>query len=225
MDLPLFTFCEEIKKLECSVALGAGLYAVDVADSSVAEIADIGRRIGTIGQKLPLERIQHLPAIGTTRQAYKALGKDPSRYRPSAEALLRRVVQGKGLYRVNNVVDALNLVSVTSGYSIGGYDAEKIVGDITFGKGRTGEPYDAIGRGALNIEGLPVLRDETGAFGSPTSDSLRTMVAEDTRYFLAVFFDFCGHPPLLQAAMDDLQSLLEAYANARCEAKEIIRMP
>ncbi|MAT53587.1 MAG: hypothetical protein CMN32_03845 [Saprospirales bacterium] len=223
MDLPVFSFSEEIKKLELPVALGVGLFEVDVTDSSEAEIIDIARRIGAIQNKLTLERIHDLPAIAATRKAYKALGKDPSRYRPSAEALLRRVVQGKGLYRVNNVVDALNLVSITSGYSIGGYDAEKINGAVTLGRGQADEPYEAIGRGALNIEGLPVLRDDTGTFGSPTSDSQRTMVTEATEYFLAVFFDFSGHPPLLQAAMDDLQSLLENHANAYCEAREIVK--
>ncbi len=224
MDLPVFSFSEEIKKLDLTVALGVALFEVDVAASTEAEIMDIGRRIGAIQQKLTLEKIHDLPAIAATRKAYKALGKDPSRYRPSAEALLRRVVQGKGLYRVNNVVDALNLVSVTSGYSIGGYDAEKINGTITLERGRAGVPYEAIGRGALNIGGLPVLTDETGTFGSPTSDSRRTMVTDATEYFLAVFFDFSGQPPLLQAAMDDLQSLLETHTNGHCEAKEMVKM-
>lgn len=224
MELPVFTFSEEIKRLEPRVELGVALYEVAVANSVEAEIVDIARRIGAIQQKLSLDRIGDLPALAATRKAYKALGKDPSRYRPSAEALLRRVVQGKGLYQVNNVVDALNLVSVTSGYSIGGYDAAKIIGGITMGKGEAGEPYEAIGRGVLNIEALPVLRDERGAFGSPTSDSRRTMVTDETAYFLAVFFDFSGHPPLLHAAMDDLQHLLETYAKGHCAAKEVIKM-
>ena len=89
MDLPVFSFSEEIKKLELPVALGVGLFEVDVTDSSEAEIIDIARRIGAIQNKLTLERIHDLPAIAATRKAYKALGKDPSRYRPSAEALLR----------------------------------------------------------------------------------------------------------------------------------------
>lgn len=222
--MPVFTFSEGITAAGLRVSLGVSLFKVNVSASSEAEIADIGRRIGAIQNRLRLDQITELPAVAATRRAYKMLGKDPSRYRPSAEALLRRVVQGKGLYWVNNVVDALNLVSATSGFSIGGYDAACINGPVTMDIGRRGEPYRAIGRGVLNVEGLPVLRDDTSAFGSPTSDSQRTMVSAQTEYFLAVFFDFVGLLPPLQAAMDDLQSLLETHANACCEAKEIIKM-
>lgn len=143
-----------------------------------------------LAARLSMEDIAQIPAIAATRAAYKSLGKDPSRYRPSAEALLRRVVSGKGLYRINNVVDALNLISVTTGYSIGGYDADRIQGDVSLVCGASEIPYEAIGRGMLNVENLPMLKDDTGYFGCPTSDSLRTMVSDKTTRFLMVFFVF-----------------------------------
>ncbi len=126
--------------------------------------------------------INKRPAIAATRAAYKALGKDPSRYRPSQEQLMRRVVKGLGLYRVDALVDAGNLVSMTCGNSLGIFDRDKIVGDtLTLGVGREGEPYEGIGRGELNIAGMPVLRDAAGGIGTPTSDNERTKVSADTR--------------------------------------------
>jgi len=137
-----------------------------------------------------INEISNMPAIEASRKAYKACGKDPARYRLSAESLLRRVVQKKNLYQVNNVVDVLNLVSISTGYSIGGYDVDKITGKVVFGIGKTNEPYSGIGRGELNIEFLPVFRDEGGAFGTPTSDSVRTSVTRETKRFLMVIIDF-----------------------------------
>jgi len=142
---------------------------------------------------------------------YRKIGKDPSRYRPSAEALLRRVASGKGLYKINNVVDLLNLVSIDSGFSIGGYNAAKINGDIQLGIGRKDEPYKGIGRGEINIEFLPIFRDELGAFGSPTSDSVRTSITNECSQFLMIILSFQGNHEL-QKAMDFAVSLLQKHA-------------
>jgi len=163
---------------------------------------------------LKLEDISSIPAIKASRAAYKACGKDPARYRLSAEALLRRTIKGEELYRLGNVVDLLNLVSLSSGFSIGGYDAEKIRGEVWMGVGEAAEPYTGIGRGELNIEGLPVFRDEAGAFGSPTSDSERTCVDNNTGRFLMVIIDF-GAPHLLQKAGDRAVKLLQEFAEAK----------
>jgi DNA/RNA-binding domain of Phe-tRNA-synthetase-like protein len=162
---------------------------------------------------LKTEQISSLPAIRASRHAYKATGKDPARYRLSAEALLRRAVKDKELYRINNIVDLLNLVSISTGFSIGGYDAKKIAGTIELGIGKKDEPYTAIGRGLLNIEGLPVFRDNAGAFGSPTSDSERTAVASGIERFLMIIVGF-GENQLLteagQMACDYLYRFAEA---------------
>ncbi len=129
--------------------------------------------------------IAHRPGIAATRSAYKALGKEPNRYRPSAEALCRRAVQGKGLYRITTLVDIINILSMRSGYSIGGFDRDKIIGEtLTLGVGMNGEPFQAIGRGQLNIEFLPVYRDAAGSIGTPTSDADRTKLTDDTTRLL-----------------------------------------
>jgi DNA/RNA-binding domain of Phe-tRNA-synthetase-like protein len=161
-----------------------------------------------------VEDISSLPAIAASRKGYRACGKDPARYRLSAEALLRRTLQGKGLYRVNNVVDLLNLVSITYGFSIGGYDADKISGNVVFGIGSSGEPYQGIGRGELNIESLPVFRDEEGAFGTPTSDSLRTSITSFTHRFLMIIISF-GASGLLEKATTFAIELLKKHASAK----------
>jgi DNA/RNA-binding domain of Phe-tRNA-synthetase-like protein len=166
-----------------------------------------------ISQSFEIEEIGQLPAIYAARKAYRALGKDPARYRLSAEALLRRIVKGEDLYQISNVVDIVNLVSIQTGFSIGGYDYHKIKGEVLFDVGKEGEPYSGVGRGQLNIEGLPVLKDEQGSFGSPTSDSMRSSVTLETSRFLMVFFAFGNHEKL-NGAIQMAKDLLSEYASA-----------
>jgi DNA/RNA-binding domain of Phe-tRNA-synthetase-like protein len=189
---------------------------VEVFASSEELLAEINFRNEQLSQSLSIENISNLPAIRASRKAYKACGKDPARYRLSAEALLRRIVSGKGLYQISNVVDQLNLVSITSGFSIGGYDVRQIQGDISFGIGLADEPYFGIGKGELNIEHLPVFRDGLSAFGTPTSDSQRTEVNDQTRRFLMILIDFGGDDQL-NKAVDYSVSLLKKY----CRAEEL----
>src|SRR6266478_1693313 len=143
--------------------------------------------------KLPEPKaVLEAAAILATRAAYKALGKDPARYRGSAEALLRRLIAGKGLPRINNVVDVINYVSVESRLPVGLYDLVHVQGDVVFRAGRAGETYKGIGKYDLNLEGLPVFCDAVGPHGSPTSDSERTMVTEATKNVIAVIISFGG---------------------------------
>ena len=174
----------------------------------------IQNKINELSIKLKVEDVSKIPSISASRRGYKACGKDPARYRLSAEALLRRVVKSSEIYQINNVVDLLNLVSISTGFSIGGYDAEKIEGDIIFGIGEKNEPYTGIGRGKLNIEFLPVFRDAIGAFGTPTSDSVRTSVSLETKRFLMIIVDFGGEELQLSEATDLAVALLEKYAGA-----------
>ncbi|WP_423127106.1 B3/B4 domain-containing protein [Gaoshiqia sp. Z1-71] len=176
---------------------------------------------GRIAQRYDTEDIRHIPAIASSREAYKLCGKDPARYRLSAEALLRRVVSGKGLYRINNVVDLLNLVSISSGFSIGGYDADRIDGKVEMGVGKKDEWYEGLGRGELNIEGMPVFRDRRGAFGTPTSDSERTGVREDTRRFLMVIISYNGGYQLHDASQMAVRLLTEFASASRFETYQI----
>ena len=180
--------------------------------------------VEALGQRMEMSDIHDLPEIGATRRAYKACGKDPSRYRPSAEALLRRVLQGKGLYQINNIVDTLNLLSIQSGFSIGGFDAQQLSGSIHIGLGRPDEPYAAIGRGPLNIARLPVLRDNLGAFGTPTSDSVRTSITASCEELLLVFYAFEGGPHLPDS-LQKADQLSEQFASARSFTHEIISAP
>jgi len=172
----------------------------------------IQENIKSTRSNLIIENISKLPAIAASRKGYKLTGKDPARYRLSAEALLRRIIKGNDLYKINNVVDLLNLVSIKTGLSIGGYDVSKISGQAIFGIGKENEPYEGIGRGILNIHQMPVFRDETSAFGSPSSDSARTLVSKNTTSFLMVFFSFGGMEQLNEA-FDYAEELLNSFAS------------
>lgn len=166
-------------------------------------------------QQLTTESVKLLPPVAATRQVYKLCGKDPSRYRPSAEALIRRVLQGKPLHQTSTLVDLINLASMAYGYSIGGFDADKINGtQLTLGIGREGEPYEGIGRGELNIAGLPVYRDASGGIGTPTSDNERTKLTLDTRRVLIVVNGYDGDAAHTMACAHYLLQLLEKYAGA-----------
>jgi len=206
--------CPELE-LAC---IEADVQVVTENEKLQAIIHDI---LSELEKKYTMEEISRIPAIAASRKAYKASGKDPARYRLSSEALLRRIVGGKGLYRINNVVDQLNLVSVTTGFSIGGYDAGKISGNISFGVAGN-EPYTGIGRGSLNIEGLPVFRDEEGAFGTPTSDSERTSVTGNTHRFLMIIINFGGVSGLKEAQQQAV-GLLKEYCAAENIEQTIIR--
>lgn len=164
-----------------------------------------------------LSDINKRHTILATRQAYKALGKDPNRYRPSAEAMCRRIVKGMSLYKIDTLVDLINLVSLKSGYSIGGFDADKIDGNMMLGVGKADEPFEAIGRGNLNIEGLPVYRDNIGGIGTPSSDEERTKITGSTTRLLIIINGYSGTEGL-QETKEFAIELLKKYANA----KEII---
>ncbi len=194
--------------------LGILMATVEIRPSSPALNQAIEAVCDQLNSEYELGTVNQHPVIAEARAAYRKCGNDPNRYRPSADALMRRIVKGMGLYRINNVVDALNCVSLRSGFSIGGYDVSKIEGAVTAGIGQVGEPYTGIGRGSLNINDLPVLRDQNGAFGSPTSDSERTMISQATEKVLMVFFDF-GINELLDESLNLAASLLEGHCHAR----------
>jgi DNA/RNA-binding domain of Phe-tRNA-synthetase-like protein len=174
-------------------------------------------------QELPFPRgVLESPEVETVRKAYKALGKDPSRYRGSAEALLRRIVAGKGFPEINAVVDVINLVSVESRLPIGLYDLGHVTGEIVFRAGRAGETYKGIGKYDLNLEGLPVFADNAGPHGSATSDSERTMVTAETKEVLAVIISFAGAEGLERWAQR-VSTLLTQHAAAQDVVIQIIQ--
>lgn len=156
---------------------------------------------------------RRLPPIKALREGYRKLGNDPTRYRGSNEALVRRISQGKELYRVNTVVDINNLVSLETLHSAGTFDLEHVSPPITFRIGLPGESYSGIGRGEIKIEGLPVFADQLGPFGSTTSDSERAMMRLEASRIMMVIISFLG-----AEGMDDVLhravSLMERYASA-----------
>jgi DNA/RNA-binding domain of Phe-tRNA-synthetase-like protein len=180
-------------KAKCpKTTLGCVTALVEASPSPEALLAELNNCEQSVLRLSEPRVVLESPQILATRAAYKALGKDPARYRGSAEALLRRVIASKGLPRINAVVDIINLVSVESRLPIGLYDLAHVQGDIVFRAGRAGETYKGIGKYDLNLEGLPVFCDALGPHGSPTSDSERTMVTSETKHVLAVIISFGG---------------------------------
>lgn len=204
---------EEIEKV-CPGFVGAAVEA-DVVNSEYntelwAEINDLGEKYKA---EYTTETVKTISGIEATRRVYRACGKDPSRYRPAAEALIRRMLQGKELYQIDTLVDLINLASIAFGYSIGGFDADKFVGDtLTLGIGHEGEPYEGIGRGMLNIAGLPVYRDAEGGVGTPTSDNERTKIELSTRHVLVLVNGYDGNEVQVKANAEYIIRLFEKYA-------------
>ncbi len=199
----------------CPGFVGAAVEA-DVENSAFCR--ELWDEIDALEQKFrsenTTESIKEIPSIAATRRVYRACGKDPSRYRPSAEALIRRMLQGKELYRINTLVDLVNLASIVFGYSIGGFDADKIQGGrLVLGIGREGEPYEGIGRGTINIAGMPVYRDDSGGIGTPTSDNERTKISLGTRRMLVLVNGYDGNERHVRDNAEYLISLLEKYAH------------
>jgi len=159
-----------------------------------------------IRQKYTLNDVLQIPNIKSARDGYKKLGKDPSRYRLAVESLYRRIVKNNDLYRINDVVDLGNVLSLMTMRSVAVLDENKICGDVLIRIGKD-EPYEGIGRGEINIENIPVYTDEIGPFGSPTSDTLRTAITEDTKQVLLFIISFDGKEVL----KDDLQLCQELY--------------
>lgn len=227
MDTPRFDF--EISPELRTAAPDYTLIAIEADGIVNAPTSDalwdlICAEMKAIATSTKMEEVRLRPAIDATRCAYKALGKEPNRYRPSAEALARRAVKGMDLYRTLTVIDLVNLVSLRTGISIGGFDADKIAGTrLVYGRGQAGEPYEAIGRGPLNIEGLPVWRDALGGIGTPTSDNERTKLTPDTtRVLLTVNLYHKTTETEIQALSADISALLSIHAGAKTLRRIII---
>lgn len=175
--------------------------------------------INALGEKykqtLTTESLKEMSGIAATRRVYRACGKDPSRYRPASEALIRRMLQGKKLYQIDTLVDLVNLASIAYGYSIGGFDADKFEGEtLTLGVGKAGEPYEGIGRGMINIDGLPVYRDEKGGVGTPTSDNERTKMELKTTHLVVLINGYDGDEQHVRENAEFIQELLRKYCKS-----------
>lgn len=214
MNTPLINIESNLRAACPDLILGQIICSVNNSNYNADLWQEIKQREIDLQKQLKIEDIKHITTINATRNAYRACGKDPNRYRPSAEQLNRRILQGKGLYQISTLVDLVNLVSFVSGYSIGGFDVDKINGDLNYGIGEIDEAYEGIGRGVLNIAGMPILRDEIGGVGTPTSDEMRTRVTPETQWFLININGFDGNVELMRNALRWSESLLKKYADA-----------
>lgn len=202
--------------------LGVVRYVVDVKKSDERLLSYFDKTVKEIGSRYEMSEIAEIPHIRETREAYKALGKSPSQYRNAAEAMLRRIVKGNGLYKINNVVEINNLISIRSGYSVGSYDKHALKGEIELRPAPAGERYEGIGKSNLNIENLPVLFDEEGAFGNPTSDSKRAMIQEGKREVMSVIYAFHLEQEELEKWLAEYRKLLEQFTDATAIQTETI---
>lgn len=218
--LPAYDFMKIVVSPEihsvCPRFVGA---CVDARVSNSPYCQPLWDEINAMGNKyrssLTTESLKQLPGIAATRRVYRACGKDPSRYRPASEALIRRLLMNKSLYQIDTLVDLTNLASIAYGYSIGGFDADKFDGEtLTLGIGRAGEPYEGIGRGMINIEGLPVYRDAMGGVGTPTSDNERTKLTLQTTHLVVLINGYDGNGNNVQANAEYIQELLRKYCNS-----------
>lgn len=210
----------EINEKCNKVSIGSIEAYVNVKEDNEDLWKIIDEKVKEIENSIDVKQISTIKNIADSRSAYKAFGKDPSRYRLSSEALYRRVVRGLGLYKVNNIVDINNLISLNSAYSVGTYDLDKINGDIHFTIADEGETYTGIGKGELNIAYLPVFYDNIGKFGSTTSDSVRAMITTDTKHILMNIISFNGEDDL-DKYMNEACEYLEKYADGKILCKEI----
>lgn len=212
---------ESLKERCPEAALGLLQCKVEVAPDPEEFLAMLNGKIAELSE-VELSQANKRDKIQSTRKAYKALGKEPNRYRSSAEAMCRRIAKERGLYYINNVVDINNYLSIKSGYSMGTYDLARTKGGITWMRAPEGTAYRGIGKDVLNIEFLPVLFDEEGPFGNPTSDNDRTMITDETKDLLLVYYAFDGDadlPGLLEEAKD----LLEKYAGGKDFETKILK--
>ena len=209
-----FSIDTEIKSLCPNATLGILTYSVTVEKSSDNLLKKFNSTVSELENKYATEDIVKINHIYTTREAYKALGKSPSSYRNASEAMLRRIVKGKGLYNINNVVEINNIISVSSGYSIGSYVLDCVSEDLTLKRDPDGENYDGIGKSSVNIEHLPTLYDEAGPFGNPTSDSQRAMIKEGKRKVASIIYSFDGSEDL-EKWMAEFKALLTEFTDAK----------
>ena len=208
----LITIKKEITTLLPNFNVHAFSMDVKVEDSAVIDdrIKELEKEIN---EKYILEQVLQIPSIKNARDSYKKLGKDPSRYRLACESLFRRLVKGNGLYRVNNVVDAGNVLSIQLAKSTAVLDYDKIQGDINIRIGTENDIYYGIGRGLIHVTNIPLYVDEVSPFGSPTSDTERTSITSDTKKILlmVICFDELDKDIIDQVSIE----VFEKYAYAK----------
>jgi DNA/RNA-binding domain of Phe-tRNA-synthetase-like protein len=218
--------------MEIEIRLPAVALGLVEADEVRVELVreDLAREMEAVCERirgsLSVEQVAEHEDVRAVRAMFRAWGMDPTKYRPSSEALLRRVTQGKGLYRINNVVDVCNLSSIETAWSFGLYDRQQLAPPIVFRHGQPGEMYEGIGRRMWHLEGRPVLADARGAFGGPISDSTRTMITEATRAVLSVIFAPAGAGEArIRRVAEEMAERLRRYCSASATRTAVVLPP
>lgn len=207
--------------IDPALALRVGyleLTGCEVRESSDALRAIYHQTAREAGERFADGGIGDHPVAAGVRRLFKSVGIDPSRYRPSSEALIRRIVKGQGLYHINCIVDINNICSIESLFPLGAYDRAHIDGDVTIRLGTSDEIYDGIGR-EIDIAGKLASADERGAFGSPIADSDRTKITEETRDVLVLLYaPASADDGDMRSTLGRFAALAADHAGARQEA-------
>ena len=188
-------------------------YQMDVNVTKTKEVDDLLENlIKETSSMYQIEEVVNIPKLKKSRDAYKKLGKDPSRYRLATESLIRRIVKGLGLYRINDIVDLGNILSVKTMRSVCVVDSDKIVGDIYVRLGNETDEYYGINRGHINVDKIPVYTDDISPFGTPTSDTDRTEISLNTKKIIVMLI--CFDQSDLQTDEALLLNLYQEYGHA-----------
>lgn len=200
---------------------------VEISASTPALIGEMRQLCAELRARHAGKAPAQIEDLRPARELYKAFGIDPTKVRPSSEALLRRVLNDKPLPRISNAVDLCNLLALAFLLPIGLYDLDKVRGPVLLRAGRPGESFAGIRKDEVHVEGRPVLVDEEGPFGNPSSDSLRTCVEPATRALCMVVFAPVSVPREIMAghvlaAREAMERHLVPGAAAGCCAGEVL---
>lgn len=212
---------EKLKMICPEITLGCLQANVSVESSPETLWEEINNYCDVLKKEIHREELDAIARIKDGREAYKKLGKAPSRYRLSSEALIRRVLQGKGVYKINNIVDINNLISLKAMVPVGSYNIENLQPPLFLRIGEEGEHYKGIGKDLINISNLPVLADSISSFGSPTSDSERAMITDNVCQILMCIYSFSGKIDV-EDYLAEAAELLEKYAKGRQIKTQVI---
>lgn len=200
------TIDESIKAITPHFSVGVIEMEVEVFDNPLLNI-EIDLIENEIRDSINIKDVVNLDIIKDGRDAYKKYGKDPSRYRLAVESLYRRLAKGNKLYRINNLVDVGNVLSIKTRKSIAVLDYDKIEGNIKIRLGRDEDVYEGIGRGKINISNIPLYEDDISPFGSVTSDTFRTSISNDTKKVLLFIISFSEKDDLI----DEINLAINLY--------------
>jgi DNA/RNA-binding domain of Phe-tRNA-synthetase-like protein len=215
---------EVAEELRGRVRLGlVVLEGVSVREADEALGQEVDRLCRELRARYGDGKSAEVPGAADARTLYKALGLDPTKTRPSNEALLRRALKGEPLYRVNTLVDALNLSSLRYQLPFGLYDLDQVEPPIRLRRGTAGEAYEGIRKGPVHVEGRPVLVDSRGPFGNPTSDSARTMITLQARRALVVVYAPGGYASArLQEVADGTAAALTRFCGGTIAERRLV---